>query len=221
MFALDPVLIFAGSVAGVGSLLEHVDDDDFDFERPLGEGWARTPLAVANRRRVQMKRIVDGSASGSSSSASLARCAGLAGTVGAWKIGVDLQPEARQLALLEVVVDEEADADGQWNEGSRGSGEDFAILHDDPEYDEEQGDADTDGDEDNAGAAGVAETAERIFGWAGVVAGRAEETFDLCDGHAAGDHGHALLGFDAGSMGRGPDACDDDYNGYDKCADAE
>ncbi len=32
VFALDPVLVLAGSVAGVGADLEHVDDDDFDFD---------------------------------------------------------------------------------------------------------------------------------------------------------------------------------------------
>jgi hypothetical protein len=32
VFALDPVLVLAGSVAGVVADLEHVDDDDFDFD---------------------------------------------------------------------------------------------------------------------------------------------------------------------------------------------
>ncbi len=40
VFALDPVLVLAGGVAGVGSLLEHVDDDDFDLDGPGGR-WRR------------------------------------------------------------------------------------------------------------------------------------------------------------------------------------
>jgi hypothetical protein len=32
MFALNPVLVLAGSIAGVGSDFEHVDDDYFDFD---------------------------------------------------------------------------------------------------------------------------------------------------------------------------------------------
>ena len=35
VLALDPVLVLAGDVAGVGALLEHVDDDDFDLDGVL------------------------------------------------------------------------------------------------------------------------------------------------------------------------------------------
>jgi hypothetical protein len=36
VFALNPVLVLAGGVAGVGTDLEHVDDDYFYFDRLLG-----------------------------------------------------------------------------------------------------------------------------------------------------------------------------------------
>jgi hypothetical protein len=41
VLALDPVLVLAGDVAGVGTLLEHVDDDYFDFDGPLWGGSLR------------------------------------------------------------------------------------------------------------------------------------------------------------------------------------
>ena len=45
VLALDPVLVLAGGVAGVGADLEHVDDDYFDFDglllrlREAQEAW--------------------------------------------------------------------------------------------------------------------------------------------------------------------------------------
>ena len=38
VLALDPVLVLAGGVAGVGADFEHVDDDDFDLDGLLRAG---------------------------------------------------------------------------------------------------------------------------------------------------------------------------------------
>ena len=40
VLTLDPVLVFAGEIAGVGALLEHVDDYDFDLDGVLRGGLA-------------------------------------------------------------------------------------------------------------------------------------------------------------------------------------
>ena len=44
------------------------------------------------------------------------------------QLGSHLQPEARQLALLQVVVNEEANPDGQWNDAGRSSCQHIALL---------------------------------------------------------------------------------------------
>ena len=50
----------------------------------------------------------------------------------------NLQPEARQLALLQVVVNEEANPDGQWNDADRGSCQHIALVQNYVERDKEE-----------------------------------------------------------------------------------
>ena len=106
--------------------------------------------------------------------------------------------EAREFALLQDVVDDEAEADGERDEAGCGDGEHFAHLQDLFEKKEERDEAEAEGDEDDGGAAGVAERAHRIpgCGLASTIAGdgalRAASI--SASGDAAGEHGHALLG---------------------------
>ena len=61
VLTLDPVLVFARGVAGVGSLLEHVDDYYFYFDGLL---LREAQVVAASRRSVQRRRMSDGSNSG-------------------------------------------------------------------------------------------------------------------------------------------------------------
>lgn len=103
---------------------------------------------------------------------------------GGW---IDLHAEAGEFALLQVVVDEEADADGEGDEARGCDGVDFADLDDPGEDAAEEDEAEAYGAEDDAGAAGVGETAERVPGeWCGVLLPGADEAFDVVEAHAAG-----------------------------------
>jgi hypothetical protein len=79
-------------------------------------------------------------------------------------VGGYLEAEAREFALLQAVVDEEADADGQGNEAGSRNGEYFADLKNRGQYKAEDDDAGADRDQNDAGAAGIAEAAQGVLG---------------------------------------------------------
>ena len=70
---------------------------------------------------------------------------------------VDLQAEARHLALLQLVIDDEADADEEWDEAAGGTGEDFSLTHDEGDQAEEGDESEAKRDEHDRGAASIAE----------------------------------------------------------------
>ncbi len=80
------------------------------------------------------------------------------------KVGGDFEAEAGEFALLQVIVDEEADADGEGNEAAGGYGEEFAFADDESQQDAKQDDADADRGENDPSPARIAEAAQGVPG---------------------------------------------------------
>lgn len=123
--------------------------------------------------------------------------------------------EAREVARLQAVVDEEAEADGEGDEASGGAGEDVVLVDNNREHGEEEDAAYAEGDEEQGPRAGVGEAAEGIAWGVGFIAGT-EEAFDVGNGKTALQHGEALVGFETALIGSAQHASDDGDHDYEK-----
>lgn len=125
--------------------------------------------------------------------------------IGGW-VGGDFEAEAGEFALLHAVIDKEADADGEWNETTGGYGENFAVLDDCRKQEAKEDDTDANGDQNDARAACIGETTQRVFRLCTILSavsfGGLQQLFDLLYRHTALHHGHALLGLDTAFLNR-------------------
>src|SRR3981081_801011 len=112
------------------------------------------------------------------------------GTTG--QLRTNLQPEARQLALLQVVVNEEADSDGQWNDADRRSCQHIALVQNYVERDKEEHQPKHNREHHNPWTPSIGEASQRIPDAFLLIAGP-QQPLDLGDRNTASDHGHALL----------------------------
>jgi hypothetical protein len=106
-------------------------------------------------------------------------------------LGVDFEAEAREIARLHFVVDEEADADGKRNQAGSGHDEQHTYLEDDGQQQAEDDDAEAACEQDHGGAADVIESAERVNGI--FICGLTLHAFDVINGHASGEQCHSFL----------------------------
>src|SRR5580698_3037897 len=77
-------------------------------------------------------------------------------------LGVDFQAEAREIARLHLVVDEEAEADGDGNDAGSGDDEQHMILQNGGEQQSEDDDTDAAGKQDHGRAADVVHGADGV-----------------------------------------------------------